>query len=281
MTTNNSINQASEILVIGPIGTAADSSSLLTISKNQAATTQVSLFNGTNSANASTFYKLGLTMNASATIATGGIGFLSDLYAADPSLAGFLLIQNNLTSNAEPGKGVYIRGTNATDVINVGIGNPVVSQANWSSSGGQYRGFNGNTAPVAGFIGELISNTATTGTLTNSTITNVTSISLTAGIWDVCGVCFYATAGTVAGNTEWRATIATANNTLTGTGENGAAVDGGKIPVNGVNNVTCWVGPTRVSLAATTTIYLNCRGSASITFTSVTCTGIIRAVRVA
>jgi hypothetical protein len=150
-----------------------------------------------------------------------------------------------------------------------------------TQSGGIAQGLQNGVAPAAGFIGELITATATTGTLTSNTVTNITNINLTAGIWDISSYCRFKTTGTVAGNTEWDGAISLANNNLTGVGENGSTETGGQIPVNGTNDVGVWTGPTRSSISTTTQHYLNCRGVGSVTFTNVTCTGVIRAVRVA
>jgi len=281
MATNNALNQASEIFVVGPIGTTADGSTLLTVRKDQNGNSAIGILNETSGTAAQTFFQLKQKFNASATLATGGIGLFCDQYTGIAATAGYLCLQNNVTASAEPGKGIIIFGYNSTDSVIVAIGNTATTQAVWTSTGGQYRGYNSNTAPPAGFIGELISATATTGTLTSNTTANVTNISLTAGIWDISSVCTFNTTGTVAGSTQWFGAISLANNNLTGVGENGSTQDGGKLAVSGVNGVSVWTGPTRVSLASTTTHYLNCRGFSSVTFTNVTCTGIIRAVRVA
>lgn len=162
-------------------------------------------------------------------------------------------------------------------------GVPSIDTTNFQvlTTGVQVKGNNTNTAPPTGFIGELISATATTGALTNNTVANVTSVSLTAGIWDISARCEFATTGTVAGNVQWILAISTVTASLGSlVGEYGSTQDGGKLPVNGVNSVGVWTGPTRATLSATTTIYLNCRGASTSTFTNVTCTGVIRAVRV-
>lgn len=148
------------------------------------------------------------------------------------------------------------------------------------STGVQVKGNNTNTTPPAGFLGELASASATGVALTNNTTANITSVSLTAGQWDVFGLVTTNTTGTVAGTTQFISVISATTASLTSTGENGSHQTGGMVPVNGINGVGVEVGPTRVSLSGTTTIYLNARAFAGTTFTNVTADGVIRAVRV-
>lgn len=285
MTTNNALNQASEVMTIGPIGTVPDGGTLLTVRKGQAGTTAIGILNETNNASSQVFLNLKQQLNNSGSpyLSTAGIGVVND-QAASNVYAGYLVVQNETGDPSTGTRGLVLWDANSAGTVKVGVGPPAsaVDQAVWTPTGGQYRGKNTNTAPPAGYIGELISATATTGTLTSNTAANVTSVSLTAGNWDVYGSCAFNTSGTVAGNTDWDAVISATTASLTPTGENGATQDGGvgHLPVSGVNAVTLKSGPTRVSIASTTTIYLNCRGFASVTFTNVTCTGIIRAVRV-
>jgi hypothetical protein len=130
-----------------------------------------------------------------------------------------------------------------------------------------------NDSASAGRVGEFVSSTVanTTVSLTSGTPANVTSISLTAGDWDVSGMVIFNTAGTtvmsaqVAGVSSTSATLVTyqfAN--IAGTQSAGA----------GGNVVTPVV---RISLSATTTVYLVAQGN----FTTSTCQagGVIRARR--
>lgn len=122
---------------------------------------------------------------------------------------------------------------------------------------------------VAGRIGEYITANASGVAMTTATPVNVTSISLTAGDWDVIGSI------SIAGNlnlTIAGAGISTVSATL------GAATT--QCQLQGPA-FTAYTGPTpnvRLSLAATTTVYL----VASATFASSTAsaTGLIRARRV-
>lgn len=107
-----------------------------------------------------------------------------------------------------------------------------------------------NDNAPAGFIGEYATATGTNspGTATPS---NVTSISLTAGDWDVQGSIQTNTGGSITGGAVYLSTTS-------------AAVDPG-FPNNGAyltlnvpagTNVRAPIGIARFSLAATTTVYL-------------------------
>lgn len=135
-----------------------------------------------------------------------------------------------------------------------------------------------NDNAAAGYVGEYTSAAVAAGSavsLTTATTANVTSISLTAGDWDVDGIVQYTPAASTSvtqltqGSSSTTATVGaqgtfskwvTAANVLT-------AVD------------PAWVIPTtRVSIAATTTIYLV--ANATFTVSTLTAYGLIRARRV-
>ena len=134
------------------------------------------------------------------------------------------------------------------------------------------KGTSTNDSAQAGSIGEYISNSASGTSLTNNISINVTSISLTAGDWDVNGVVEYNPGAGVSltGMQLGASTTSGAINTTTGArsvyqyaaGSNAQFIS---VPV------------IRVSISATTTVYLVCLAS----FSGGTCTanGFIRARR--
>jgi hypothetical protein len=127
-------------------------------------------------------------------------------------------------------------------------GVPQVDTTNFSvlSTGVQVKGNNTNTAPPTGFIGEQIRSAATVS-LSSTVAANVTSISLTAGIWDVSGIInFIATTGTVA-------TIGISATSATITGTQGD--QNGNI-VAAFGQTTMVIPSFRVTLASTTTYFL-------------------------
>lgn len=150
-------------------------------------------------------------------------------------------------------------------------GVPVPSQA--------IKGTITNDSAATGVMGELLSSTvASPGTsLTTGVAANVTSKSLTAGDWDVSGSVFFTgnaatTLSIVEGSiSATSATVDASNDRVTVGFYNAATVFASVSP-------SIVIGPTRVSLAATTTIYL----VAVATFGVNTCTayGQIRARRV-
>src|SRR5882672_10433565 len=91
----------------------------------------------------------------------------------------------------------------ATTINGVGLtgSGTITSTASTSIGAGQYLGTAGNTAASAGNIGELISSTIASGSavsLSNNAPANLTSISVTAGTWDIrCNLIFVDTATTV------------------------------------------------------------------------------------
>jgi hypothetical protein len=286
-TVNNAINNASSILVVGPIGTAQQGTALITSQQNQAAiTTGLVIGNATNNALSGCLIQIFQQMSGGNAI--GGIGFYNDAYTTIPSVAGYFVVQNATTPLTQ-GKGVMILGPQATDNVIVALGTAGVTQAIWNTIGGQYRGYNSNTAPPAGYLGEQIIATATGVSIAASgggpyAITNIT---LTPGNWDIYGKVVFRTTGTVTGNCDWECYISTTSGSSTAidgltygfaTGTMGGS---GVMPISGLTAVCITAGPVRVSIASNTTYYINAVGSASIAFTNVTGSGGIRAVRVA
>jgi len=140
-----------------------------------------------------------------------------------------------------------------------------------------------NSNAAAGSVGEYISSSvlvASKVSLTSTVGANVTSISLTAGDWDICGNVVFEAAATTLINTAFSGINATSATIPAAGGENdvgGIYSTGAGTLGAGVSPVVS-VGSTRKSLASTTTIYL----VASATFTTSTCAayGFIGARRV-
>lgn len=116
---------------------------------------------------------------------------------------------------------------------------------------GNFRGLVTGT-PGAGFIGQQIRSaisSASSVSITNNTQTNITSISLTAGIWDVTGIVMYtgSLTGTFSG-----ASINTVSATLGTIGDNYITIP----LVSTAIDLGIVVPPYRISLTSTTTVYL-------------------------
>jgi hypothetical protein len=121
-----------------------------------------------------------------------------------------------------------------------------------------------NNNAAAGSVGELISSSVASGSAvatTSNTATNITSISLTAGDWDVWGqVQSLPNAATT--TTQIIGWTSTTSATLATPPNNGSfhQITGIVVPAGGAIGIT--TGTQRISLASTTTVYL----SAFITF---------------
>ncbi len=121
-------------------------------------------------------------------------------------------------------------------------------------------GQSSNTAPTAGNIGEQIRSAvpfASAVTSTTTTVTNVTSISLTAGIWEISGIVMY-TGMTTA--TFQQASIGTTSATIGTVGDNAiqstfVSTTAGDFGVS----IPAW----RLALSTTTTVYLVGQGTYS------------------
>lgn len=131
-----------------------------------------------------------------------------------------------------------------------------------------------NNNAAAGSVGEFLSNSTTGTNLLTNTSTNATSISLTAGDWEVDGVIAFIPAGSTvlsnlqAGITSASATIPT---TL------GARSILGATHAAGVGSTV--IAPTvRMSLSSTTTVYIV--AFAGVNTSTATVDGYIRARRV-
>lgn len=117
-----------------------------------------------------------------------------------------------------------------------------------------------NNSANAGSIGEYVSSTVapTTSGYTSGTAANVTSISLTAGDWDVSGLAAFSNSGVLTTNTIVQVSISTTSATQ---GADGANKTGISLPSPG-DPPTVPAVPTpivRLLLASTTTVYLVAR----------------------
>jgi hypothetical protein len=126
-----------------------------------------------------------------------------------------------------------------------------------------------NDNAAAGYVGEYISSTVTASAITNNTFTNVTSISLTAGDWDVFGSILTNPAATTT-----QSGVSCGINTVSATfpslyTSNGAYTAG--------NNAGLVAPTVRLSLNTTTTVYLVAAVVYSIS--TLTITGFIGARR--
>lgn len=147
-------------------------------------------------------------------------------------------------------------------------GVPSIDTTNFvrQTTGMQMKGNNTNTAPPAGFIGENIRSFNSSGQASPGTTQsfNITSISLTAGIWDVSGIGLGSFSGL---STQWGVTLSATSATSAVTGGDNAT---SAVYTSGSGfQVTGSVPSFRVTLSGTTTYYLVGVGS----FSTGSCTG--------
>ena len=130
-----------------------------------------------------------------------------------------------------------------------------------------------NNSANAGSVGEFVTATGTTVSLTSSTPANVTSISLTAGDWDVWGNCeFDAAATTVLQQMFVGINTVSASNP---TAPNRSVMTGITIAANSA--ISLIAPQQRLLLSATTTVYLV--ADAVFTTSTATATGQLNARR--
>jgi hypothetical protein len=142
------------------------------------------------------------------------------------------------------------------------------------------QGTNTNNNASVGFVGEYVTSGYVSGVSIGSTVTtNVTSISLTAGDWEVSGMIGATPANTtLLSGLLGAISLTTASLTPVETGNSISVIPIPAIAFNGTAIIQYALPHMRVSLSTTTTIYLN----VNISFSTSTCTaqGILRARRV-
>lgn len=217
---------------------------------------------------------------------TGGASSNALVLANTPSATGQIPIFNGAAWNAAGITGDASLNASGNLTVTKSSGNAFLSMAFQSASAvnisggaingtpigtttpaaGVFVGVNTNSSAVAGNIGEYISSTIASGAavpLTNATPANVTSISLTAGDWDVWGEVCFAPAGTTTA-TSYSCGINTVTGTLPTAPAGGAlfTLEGLSFVAGNAQNFPC--GKTRISIALTTTVYLVAQASFAI-----------------
>jgi hypothetical protein len=191
------------------------------------------------------------------------------------------LTAGNVTTNANLTGPITSVGNATSVAAQTGTGSTFVMQASPTINTPSITGVTDASNASAGSVGEYISATLSSGSavsLTTFTAKTVTSISLTAGDWDVTGVMnmfFGATTNVVAayGGASTTNNTLGANNTFTGTlyATTGAVL-------GDVLQTRSPIPMQRISISATTTVYLI--AFASFTVSTVNAHGEIRARRI-
>lgn len=174
--------------------------------------------------------------------------FTTSTYPATNAISTLLYASAANVMSALPTANSGVLTTSATGVPSIDTTNFAVL-----ATGVQIKGNNTNTAPPAGFIGEQIRATvaqASAVSLVNLTPKTVTSIALTAGIWDISGLCSYlfSSAGTLIA-----CSISTTTNTNGTSGDNLAFLC---TAFSSVDASSISIPAFRATLSGNTTYYL-------------------------
>lgn len=224
-------------------GSAAKLTTSRTISATGDGTWSVVFDGSANASGALTLANSGVGAGTYGTVTVNAKGLVTEGTGVGAGVATFLATPSSANLRAaltdETGTGGAVFATT-----------PTISQPN-------IVGVTAASNAAAGSVGEYVSSTLAAGSataLTSATAKTVTSISLTAGDWDVWGVVGLAPAGSTTTTVQVGA-ISTVNNTLpTVPGEGAYYATSAQSPA-GQGNIFP-VGMTRVSIAATTTVYL-------------------------
>ncbi len=245
----------------------------ITIATTLAVTTSLSIAGGTALATTNQTGTGSLVLATSPTLTTPVLGA-----ATATSINGLTITTSTGVLTLANGKTATFSNTltfTGTDGSSIAFGAGGTIGAVGYSAVGQVQGTATNDSAASGKVGELISSTVTSGapvTLTTTVVANLTSMSLTAGDWDVWVDAVFTPGGTLSLAT---ASISTTSATHSFTpGDFSQIAPAGASPANPLN---VKAGATRISIAGTTTVY----GVVSATFgTSMTAYGILRARRV-
>lgn len=140
-------------------------------------------------------------------------------------------------------------------------------------SASNVNGSTSGSAPASGVIGQQISNTGTVASVSNNTATNITSITLSAGVWDITGMAIFG--GGITGTT-FRIGINSVSATMPGSeGINQISTPTAPTAASDSGLTIC---PQRFSISGSTTYYLVCYSL--FTVGTLAAQGIITATRV-
>lgn len=174
---------------------------------------------------------------------------------------------------------VLVGSTGANPAFGTTVSGLTFTSAITPQSTGGIVGTTTNDSANAGSVGELIQNSTATTSATSGAPLNATSVSLTAGDWDVSGICATNPAGTTT-----TSIVICGINTTSATFQNVPGTGGffyasaltASVVAGGQEFLVAPV--TRISIASTTTVYLV--GQANFATSTMTISGYIRARRV-
>jgi hypothetical protein len=206
-------------------------------------------------------------------------GTTAPAWTAQSSLA--VGTATNIASGAA-GSLLYQTGSGATTTLGIGTARQLLAVNSGSTAPVWQTGIIGtitNDNAAVGYVGEFVNSVLAVGSavsLTSGTSKSVTSISLTAGDWDVRGQVDYR-AGATTSITILTQGISQTDNTLGGQDTYSKYVMAAVIPTAS-NDIGVPVRPFRISLSSQTTIYLV--SNATFTSSTLSAYGTIEARRV-
>jgi hypothetical protein len=219
-------------------------------------------WSGTNTFNAAITFNTNPTLNANA---------ISRATLAQGSARSVIGVTGNATANVAD-----IQGT-TRQVLAVNTAGTALVFA--QPQGDQLLGTIANDAASAGNVGEYVSSTINSGSavaLSTNVAANITSVSLTAGDWDIWSNLYFLAAGTTS-ITILQGSLSTTSATLN-VNPGFWGVQATPASVIGANTTGLDVGPVRLSLAGTTTLFIVAQ--ATFTVSTLSGYGIIQARRV-
>jgi len=242
-------------------------------------------WSGTNAFNAATTLAAATTVSGVATFSTNPVfnaGGISGVSIANNGIGNAQIRQGSartvvgVTGNATANV-ADIQGT-TRQVLAVNTAGTGLSFA--QPQGDQLLGTTTNDNATAGNVGEFVSSTVNSGSavsLTTNVAANITSISLTAGDWDVFIDAYFSFAGTTS-VTNMQTSISTISATISQTPGNWGVVQQAASVPTAANPTNLGAGPVRLSLSGTTTVFLVVQATFTVAATSAY--GIISARRV-
>jgi len=214
----------------------------------------------------------------------GGLGVVGDVWSGAAFHGAFAGPLNGTVGATTPSTGAFTSLSSTSGALNGSLGATTpssVAATTVSASGtitpSQTNGIVGTTTnnnANAGSFGEFVTSTSGVASITSGTPTNITSISLTAGDWDVQGNIVYLPQ---AGATL-TIVIAAINTTSATLPAQPNYTFGGGISVTSGSGASALAPVQRISLSATTTVFLV--GQTSSSGGTVNSQGFIRARRI-
>lgn len=165
----------------------------------------------------------------------------------------------DLSLSGQTGSGAFV-GANTPTLITPNLGNAIASGIVFSPTTAGLRGTTVADEADVLIVGEFAIGTVLVAdaiSVSDGVATNITSLSLSAGDWDISGTLYFATSGAA---TTWLGWF----NTVSATQPDAIFVTGRQTSASLVNEIFDFaVSPTRILVSSPTTVYLSALASFS------------------